>query len=196
MKFLCFGDSNTYGYDPRSFFGDRYEAENRWVDILADQLHCTFINSGENGREIPHKAWQIADFNRMLEAEMPVDMLIVMLGTNDLLQGKTVSQIVNRMDYFLSQIDLDVSCILLLAPPVLKLGAWVDSLEMVNASVKLNIAYKQLAEDLGIQFVDTEGWNLSLAFDGVHLTQEGHRALANGLENYFRKGEKVCCKSE
>ena len=196
MKFLCFGDSNTYGYDPRSYFGDRYEREARWVEILADRLCCTVINMGENGREIPCKAWQIADFNRMLEAEMPVDMLIVMLGTNDLLQGKTVSQIVNRMDYFLRQIDLNVSCILLLAPPVLKVGVWVDSLEMVNASVNLNIAYKQLAEDLGVQFVDTGTWNLSLAFDGVHLTQEGNRAFANGLEDYFRKGELLCCKSE
>ena len=196
MKFVCFGDSNTYGYDPRSFFGDRYEAENRWVDILADQLHCTVINSGENGREVPYKAWQIADFNRMLEAEMPVDVLIVMLGTNDLLQGESVSQIVNRMDYFLSKIDLDVSRILLLAPPLLKLGAWVDAQEMVKASANVNIAYKQLAVKLGVQFVDTGAWNLSLAYDGVHLTPEGHRALANGLENYFRKGEKVCCKSE
>ncbi len=32
---LCFGDSNTYGYDPRSYFGGRYDADSRWVDILA-----------------------------------------------------------------------------------------------------------------------------------------------------------------
>ena len=34
MRVCCFGDSNTYGYDPRSFLGGRYAAENRWVDIL------------------------------------------------------------------------------------------------------------------------------------------------------------------
>ena len=39
MKVLCYRDSNTYGYDPRGFFGDRYPAECRWVDILARKLN-------------------------------------------------------------------------------------------------------------------------------------------------------------
>ena len=37
MNVICFGDSNTYGYDPRGYFGGRYEAGNRWVDILAGE---------------------------------------------------------------------------------------------------------------------------------------------------------------
>ena len=35
MRVMCLGDSNTYGFDPRSYIGDRYPAECRWVDILA-----------------------------------------------------------------------------------------------------------------------------------------------------------------
>ena len=38
MRMLCYGDSNTYGYDPRGFVGDRYQKESRWVDILAQKL--------------------------------------------------------------------------------------------------------------------------------------------------------------
>ena len=34
MRLICFGDSNTYGYDPRSFFGGRYPG--RWTDLLAE----------------------------------------------------------------------------------------------------------------------------------------------------------------
>ena len=37
MKVICFGDSNTYGYDPRSYFGGQYPAQNRWVDLLAQK---------------------------------------------------------------------------------------------------------------------------------------------------------------
>ena len=37
MRMLCYGDSNTYGYDPRGFFGDRYPEESRWVDILVQR---------------------------------------------------------------------------------------------------------------------------------------------------------------
>lgn len=53
MRILCFGDSNTYGYDPRGFFGDRYNAEDRWTDLLAKQIGWDIINLGANGREIP-----------------------------------------------------------------------------------------------------------------------------------------------
>lgn len=52
MRILCFGDSNTCGYDPRGFFGDRYGAEDRWVDLLAKQTGHECINAGANGREI------------------------------------------------------------------------------------------------------------------------------------------------
>ena len=49
MKVLCYGDSNTYGYDPRGFFGDCYPKESRWVDILAQKLKWEIQNEGQNG---------------------------------------------------------------------------------------------------------------------------------------------------
>ena len=57
MRILCFGDSNTYGYDPRGFFGDRYDTEDRWVDLMAKQTGHECINTGANGREIPRMNW-------------------------------------------------------------------------------------------------------------------------------------------
>ena len=38
MTILCFGDSNIYGYDPRGYFGGRYDADSRWVDILVEKM--------------------------------------------------------------------------------------------------------------------------------------------------------------
>ena len=46
---LCFEDSNTYGYDPRGFFSDRHDTDNRWVDLLAKQAGHDSINAGANG---------------------------------------------------------------------------------------------------------------------------------------------------
>lgn len=52
MNIIRFGDSNTYGYDPRGDFGWRYDADSRWVDILAAESGWTVYNMGQNGREI------------------------------------------------------------------------------------------------------------------------------------------------
>ena len=56
MNVICFGDSNTYGYDPRCYFGGRYDADSRWVDILATETGWTVYNMGQNGQEIPSVA--------------------------------------------------------------------------------------------------------------------------------------------
>ena len=98
MNVICFGDSNTYGYAPRGYFGGRYEADNRWVDILAAETGWTISNMGQNGREIPSAAPTFpAD----------TDLLIVMLGTNDLLQGRSPEQAAERLERFLVGISLD-----------------------------------------------------------------------------------------
>ena len=76
MRLVCFGDSNTYGYDPRSFFGGRYPAESRWTDLLAKSSGWEVVNMGLNGREVPTGAEELAG---MLHQD---DLLVVMLGDN------------------------------------------------------------------------------------------------------------------
>ena len=84
-KIICFGDSNTYGYDIRSFLGGRFPKESRWTGILDKSSDFEVINYGENGREIPSSQEELKRFDRILKLEAPFDLLIVMLGTNDLL---------------------------------------------------------------------------------------------------------------
>ena len=181
MKILCFGDSNTYGYDPRSFFGSQYPAQHRWVDLLAQKLNCKAINAGENGREIPRQEWELQRFDLMLTNQKPLDLLIIMLGGNDLLQGNSVETVVRRMEAFLKHIDLDKSNILLIGPPPMQRGEWVPIQTLIDASVELNQEYKALSQRLGVGFVDAWEWNIPLTFDGVHFTEKGHKAFADGL---------------
>ena len=189
MKILCFGDSNTYGYDPRSYFGSRYPAQHRWVDLLTQKLGCEAINAGENGREIPRADTQLRSFDQLWAQHSPMDLLAIMLGSNDLLQGNSVDTIVKRMETFLDHINLDRSRILLIGPPPMAYGDWVATQALIDASIALNHEYKALAQRLGIRFADAGHWNISLTFDGVHFTEEGHRAFAVGLFNYLNKGE-------
>ena len=172
MNVICFGDSNTYGYDPRSYLGDRYDVDSRWVDILAEKTGWTVRNLGENGREIPTVAPSFpAD----------TDLLIVMLGTNDLLQGKSPEQAAERLEQFLSGISLDRSKILVIAPPPVKRGAWVPNQQLIDDSRTFAQLCHALAAQMGIRFADAGKWDILLAYDGVHFTEQGHRTFAAGL---------------
>lgn len=177
MRILCFGDSNTYGYDPRGFFGDRYGAEDRWVDLLANQTGHECINAGVNGREIPRNPYAL----RLLRDHAPVDLFLVMLGTNDLLQGANAKETAARMEAFLAPLLPHCSLLLLVSPVPMKRGAWVPTDALVAESLRLAEEYKLLTEKLGIPFVDTRAWDIELTFDGVHFTEEGHRSFANHL---------------
>lgn len=179
MNVICFGDSNTYGYDPRGCFGGRYDADSRWVDILAARTGWNIKNEGMNGRELPRGAISVPG---------DTDLLIVMLGTNDLLQGRSVDVVAARMEKLVT--GLTRRKVLLIGPPPMQLGAWVPAQGLINASKELNRAYKALAQRLGIRFVDAGAWNISLAFDGVHFTEEGHRAFAEGLYQELTEGNE------
>lgn len=187
MKILCFGDSNTYGYDPRSYFGSQYPTEHRWVDLLAQKLGCDAVNAGENGREIPEGEGELMRFEMMLARHDPVDLLVIMLGTNDLLQGDPPEVVARRMEAFLEHIPLERSKILLIAPPPMQRGAWVPSKSLIDASTALNREYEALCARLGIGFADARTWDIPLTFDGVHFSEEGHGDFAEGLANYLTK---------
>lgn len=177
MKVICFGDSNTYGYDSRGYFGGRYDADSRWVDILAAETGWTFCNMGQNGREIPAAAPAFPT---------DTDLLIVMLGVNDLLQGRNPEQAADRLEHFLSGISLDRKKLMLIAPPPVTRGEWVLSKQLIDDSHAFAQLCQALAERMGIRFTDAGNWNISLAYDGVHFTEQGHKAFAAGLLEVLR----------
>lgn len=92
---LCFGDSNTWGYDPASMtapFPRRHGPEVRWTGVLARELGARFkvIEEGQNGRTTVHEdplniCRKGKDYlPACLESHKPLDLVILMLGTNDL----------------------------------------------------------------------------------------------------------------
>lgn len=177
MKVICFGDSNTYGYDPRGWLGDRYDEKTRWVGVLAQKTGWKIVNRGQNGREIPGAPVPIPG---------DVDLFIVMLGTNDLLQGHRPEAVSKKMELFLLRLELIREKILLVAPPPMKPGEWVPTQELADDSVALAGCYRMLSQRLGVRFVDAGQWEIPLVYDGVHFTEEGHRAFAEGLYRYLR----------
>ena len=145
-RLLCYGDSNTYGYDPRSYLGGRYPESIRWTALLKER-GWQVCNEGENGRSIPCGDRGIDMAVQSLCRE-EADILAVMLG---------------------------------IAPLPMVLGAWVQDEETIAASRCLARCYEDTARRLGIGFADAGSWGIGLTFDGVHFSEAGHLAFAEGI---------------
>ena len=179
-RILCFGDSNTYGYDPRSYFGSRYPADVRWTGLL-QSAGWEVANCGQNGLCIPREP-QFAAAADLLR-RVPSDAVTVMLGSNDLLHGSSAGETAARMEALLDCVkeNAGTANILLIAPPPMQLGDWVQTQELIDESARLGRLYRTLAEKLGVAFADAGEWGIALTFDGVHFSPEGHAAFAEGL---------------
>ena len=127
------------------------------MDILAAETGWVLGNWGANGRELPDAAPDIpAD----------TDLLIVMLGTNDLLQGRSPEQAAERLERFLSGISLARGKLLkipLFALPSRSPGEWVPGQMLIAASRTFAGCCRTLAGR----------WNVSPAYDGVPLRGAG-----------------------
>lgn len=195
---ICFfGDSNTYGFDPIS---GRYPQDIRWTDQVSrmavkERYPWEFLQAGQNGREIPEDAWEISAVCRALNAS-DANALTVMLGSNDLLNMPVpdARKTGEKMKAFLLSVknaaSFAPSRILLVAPPAMKEtreGGFQPTGEISRQSEYLPSVYRQAAAFCGVSFADASEWNISLAFDGVHFSPEGHRVFAWKMFEVLKK---------
>lgn len=182
MKILCIGDSNTYGYDPRSYIGSRYPESVRWTSGLEGH---EVINCGLNGMTVPRNHARAIGLIRSNEP----DLVVVMLGTNDLTGGLSAEQIADRMEAFLDSIGSLGRTLLLIAPPVLQYGEWVMDDDIIEESGRLGDIYRELAERKGCLFADAGKWGIEMTFDGVHFSPEGHSVFAEHMNNLLQENQ-------
>ena len=170
---ICYGDSNTFGYDSRMGTEGRFPKEIRWTGILDDRTEYKVKNHGICGRCIPETTGQMDFICKQIKSwakkAAPI-WLFLMLGTNDILNAAEPSEVSE------GKIEL---C--LLVPPVMKRGSWVSDDRIVEESQKLGSLYEILAEQLGIKCINCGKWELSLLYDGVHLSEEGHAEFVEYL---------------
>ena len=192
-RILCLGDSNTYGYDPRSSFGGRYPPEERWTARLQASGLLVF-NRGMNGACVPIGG-EISAFANLIGSLLPLDAVTVMFGTNDLLRGADAAHAAAAMGRFLPSVRAAApgAAVILLAPPPMTYGDWVREAAVIRESEHLAASYRRLAAEEGVTFADAGEWGVPLSFDGVHFTPEGHaaffRGLAGVLDAAFQRAE-------
>lgn len=195
MRVLCYGDSNTWGYTSGSDH-QRYGESERWTKILAQKLGNNFeiIEEGLNSRtlisndERPGKEGKngYEYLIPCLDTHDPIDLVIIMLGTNELKKaynrsaeeiGKLfekyfVKTILNRK----SQISNTYPKLLIIAPPLVSNDCSEIYEDAPEKSLKINKIYQKIAQDNDCFFVDN--MELKVGIDGVHLTKESHELLA------------------
>lgn len=200
---LCFGDSNTYGFNP---LGGRYDDSTRWTRVLAGLLGPDYLileeglNSRTTALDDPFEPYRNAmDYIiPCLQTHAPLDLTILMLGTNDMKDyfQPEVDKINKRL-HRLTEIILDVSqAPVLLVSPV-HLGesepgdpcADLYPARSVEVSRGLAAALQQTADDLGAAFLDAARYVSPSPADHVHLSLDGHRCLAHAFADKINEME-------
>ena len=100
--------------------------------------------------------------------------------------------VIYGMAGFLTSMDIVISVrpgAVLLAPPPMQRGEWVQRKALIEESEKLRQCYRALAEKRGCIFAYAGDWDVELLFDGVHFSPSGHAAFARGLSKALRECE-------
>ena len=195
---LCFGDSNTWGWSPADL--DRYPADVRWTGVLAERLGSGYkvIEEGLNGRTTvwndPIEGYKNGHDYLIpcLESQRPVDLVTIMLGTNDLKMRFSLPayDIANGAGVLVDIVQRSAAgpgeqppIVLLMAPPpIAKLSEYADMFTgAVEKSKKFPEQYQRVADEFGCQFMDTSKIIVSSEIDGIHFDRDEHRKLGEAV---------------
>ncbi len=206
-RVLCFGNSNTWGYVPGT--GERLDYNSRWTGIIAHLLAKEYqiIEEGLNGRTIAWDDPTHSGRNGMkyllpcLETHRPLDLVIILLGTNDLKNyfHGTVKDIVANIEKMIQVIKNNQygsngtppKILLLSIPHVLKISRPDSSFQNAREkSIQLTQEYRDIALKNQVNFLDITDAIKSSPVDGVHLSLENHQKLAQLLVEKIKEIEK------
>jgi lysophospholipase L1-like esterase len=203
---VCFGDSNTHGADPVD--GGRLPRDVRWPGILRAALGAghEIIEEGLGGRTTVFDS-PIAPGRRgsdyllpCLWSHKPVDLVIIMLGTNDhkRIYGVTANEIASGAGVLVDLARQSLAGpgglppMVVLVSPV-PVGEATERSEVWGfgaareESARLVAALRVAAAERGVPFFEAGSVATVSPLDGVHLDAEAHRALGTALAPIVRE---------
>lgn len=206
---LCFGDSNTWGFIPGSDC-ERYAPGIRWPGVMAAALGSGYriVEEAQNGRMT---AWDdptepfvnkcgATHLPVVLESQKPIDLAILMLGTNDLKNH------MNHNAWAIAEgmgalVDIVLASdagpaksaprVLVVAPvpvhPEAKcpFGRLFD--RAAPLSRELAAAYREIADDRAVAFLDAGAHASCPATDCIHIDDTGHAAIGRAMADAVRR---------
>lgn len=203
---LCFGDSNTWGFDPAS--GARLPPAKRWPGVVRRLLPALdVVEEGLPGRttvqDDPFETGRsgLEYLPPCLATHAPVDAVVLMLGTND---TKTIFpldaagiaagavrlvEVVQRSPHGPGR---RAPRVLLVAPPPVAeppgpvQRLWGFSRGSVERARELTGLLRAAASMLGCAFLDAGAVAAVSPLDGVHLDERAHEALGSAIADGVR----------
>ncbi|MFR4086043.1 MAG: GDSL-type esterase/lipase family protein [Lachnospiraceae bacterium] len=204
-QILCFGDSNTWGYDGES--RERLPFKVRWtgrlqkayegkdVRIIEEGLcgrTTVFEDSFRQGRK------GTALLPTLLETHHPVDLVVLMLGTNDCktifgasaeVIGRGIQCLLDQIQTFAPQAD-----VLLISPIYLGEKVWQEgydqdfSPQSVQVSKELETVYERIVAERQIGYLRASDYVQCCEADQEHLNAQGHQIFAQAV---YEKTERM-----
>ena len=198
-KILCFGDSNTYGFNPIN--AKRYNIHKRWTGILQNLLKDKYvvIEAGCNNRTCfmdnpdgeEHTGYKA--IKKYLNRE--TDILILALGINDLQKIYNYNE--ESIKIGLAQIidianDINPNLdIIILVPSVITTDIYngyfcqLFDKKSIEESKKLNNIYQNIAKEKKCKVINLNDFVNVSKTDGIHYDENAHKTIAEILQNYF-----------
>lgn len=196
-EILCFGDSNTYGVNPET--NERFGRNERWTGLLQNILGKDYyvIEDGYSGRSTcfsddsdPFRSG-IKVIEPVLKTHSPLDMIVIMLGTNDFkaqfsmtakVSGYAIKRIVDKIHHYYG----DKCPKILLVSPIMigedveNCRFWECDKHSYEEIKKVPAVYEEVARQTGSAFFAASSVACA-GSDCLHMTQESHKALAEAL---------------
>jgi len=209
---LCYGDSNTYGYIPVfPSKSSRFDRQKRWTGILSNELGAGYcvIEEGLNARttvwnDPVEGYYEGRDKNGKeylmpcLDSHAPVDLVVLMLGTNDLKNRFAVSaqDIADSIFSLIGIIknsksgpgELSPAILIICPAPLGRLSEFEDLfIGGTEKSNNLSVFYKKIAKDAGVEFLNAGDIIKSSDIDGIHFEEKEHEKLGKAVAEKIKK---------
>lgn len=200
---LCFGDSNTHGYC--AYNDGRFDEKERWTCLLGKKLGENYlvIEEGLSGRTTSfsdpiHEGLSGLDYiYPCLMSHEPVDLLIIMLGTNDTKErfGSSAACITLGLKRLIAKAIATTDSwrnhkpnILIVTPKTIDKEYETTAIAATmgrgcaEKSEGLREEYLKIAKLMGCHYFDANTVvKENNHIDYMHLTAEGHQELAEAL---------------
>ncbi len=189
---LCFGDSNTWGWDPKS--EKRLELDKRWPGVVRKVVGNWYwvIEEGLSGRttviDDPMDAYRNGRNYLIpcLQSHEPLDLVVLMLGTNDLKQRFAMEprDIVAGAESLVRLVlqsntgpGSTAPKVLLVSPSLVTMSVDDEFEGAIEKSKQLGELYAQAARSNGVAFLDAARIVVPSRIDGVHWEAEEHQSF-------------------